>query len=154
MTRSLCCLGCTDRTKCDVFREDVRRAANDNFVACAIIQIPPDIILRRPATVHRLAIAVRGLSVSRRSVPDFILDAILAADRPIRNADGSTFHRCSVDVDAAFNDDGSFRWVSDFLSFAETAPKQRAQARTILRLRLIYLAVAIQFPKIAEGVLA
>jgi hypothetical protein len=46
-------------------------------------------------------------------------------------------------VDESFNDDGSFRWISDFLKFASIEPRQRAQKRIIERLRLMNASVAV-----------
>ena len=53
-------------------------------------------------------------------------------------------------IDLAFGDDGSFRWLSDFLSFASEPPKQKPQRRVLTRLRLIDLAFRIEHPKRAE----
>lgn len=53
-------------------------------------------------------------------------------------------------IDEAFNDDGSFRWLSDFLRFAEMEPRQRPQARVLDRLRLIDLALRIAKPERAR----
>lgn len=147
----LVCPRCPHR---DVFLEDMKRAANDNHPSDARLYLPPDAMLRRPDVVQRLAVAIRSLNIPRREVPNFIEDAVRRCPVPILNEDGSPFCRCGLDVDAAFNDDGSFRWVSDFLGFAATPPKQKAQARTVSRLRLLYLALAIECPTIAAGVVA
>ena len=56
---------------------------------------------------------------------------------------GAPFEISDTAIDDAFNNDGSFRWLSDFVSFAVREPKQRPQKRVLQRLRLIDLAVRI-----------
>jgi hypothetical protein len=127
--------------------------ANDNAPPGRIIVIPSDEILSRPATVRRLAVALGAIGISRRRVPDFLCDVIFGNKLTVRYTDGFMFCKCSFDVDTIFGE-GSMRWISDFLKFAVTPPKQRAQTRTLHRLRVIALALLIARPEVMEHVLA
>jgi hypothetical protein len=131
------------------------RPANDNIKEGEKphIVIPDDDLLLRPATTARLAIALRAKGLSRRAFPNFILDMLYGFKGDISYADGTPFCRCAVDVDAAFNDDGSFRWLQDFLEFADRDPQQNMQERVLPRLQLIFLALAIDDPTLAAHVL-
>jgi len=102
--------------------------------------------LSRKSHVQRLAIATRALELSRRAIPDWIADQLFAFEGMIVWPDGWPFELSDTAIDEAFNDDGSFRWLSDFLRFAETEPQQRPQARVLDRLRLIDLAFRIAKP--------
>lgn len=129
-------------------------AANDNDPRgpCTIV-IPDDDVLLHPVTIHRFAIALQNRSLSRRSVANFILDEVYGYRGLILNADRTVFCICRMDVDEAFNDDGTFRWVSDFILFTKAPPKQRAQRRILKRLRLIALALIIDDPKLMGHIL-
>ena len=107
----------------------------------------------QPAVTARLAIALRAKGFSRREFPNVILDKLYGFKGNISYADGMPFCRCAVDVDAAFNDDGSFRWLQDFLEFGDRDPQQNLQERVLPRLKLIFLALAIDDPTLAGHVL-
>jgi len=102
--------------------------------------------LSRKSHVQRLAMVTRALELPRRAIPDWIADQIFGFEGAIVWPDGRMFELTDTAIDEAFNDDGSFRWLSDFLQFAETEPKQRPQARVLGRLRLIDLAFRIARP--------
>lgn len=131
------------------------RAANDNLKGGEKprIMIPENDVLLRPATTARLAIALRAKGLSRRAFPIFILDMLYDFKGEISYADGTPFCRCAVDVDAAFNDEGSMRWLHDFMEFADRDPKQNMQERVLPRLQLIFLALAIDDPTLAGHIL-
>ncbi|MBI1265695.1 MAG: hypothetical protein GC187_13310 [Alphaproteobacteria bacterium] len=128
------------------------KAANDNESGKPFVVLPDDETLLRQSSLQRLAMAIGGLGKSRRDIPNWMADAIYGFDGDIRTADGRSVCLCGVDIDAAFNDDGSFRWLSDFLKFASRPPRQAAQRRVLVRLRLLLLALLIDRPEIAQHV--
>jgi len=106
--------------------------------------------LSRKSHVQRLAMATRALELPRRAIPDWIADQVFGFEGAIVWPDGRAFDLTDTSIDEAFNDDGSFRWLSDFLRFAESEPRQRPQVRVLARLRLIDLAFRIDKPKQAR----
>lgn len=121
--------------------EEIKPAPKTNFVVVAT-----DDQLRRQSHFQRLAIATKALGLSRRKVPDWIADEIFTYEGMILEVDGRDFLVGDNDIDAAFNDDGSFRWLSDFLDFANRTSQQAPQHRVLARLRLIDLAFRIAHP--------
>ena len=103
---------------------------------------------------RRLAIASAAvkaeLDVSRREFPNWMADVIFGYEGQLLWPHGGPFIVRDTAIDDAFNDDGSFRWLSDFLKFAEFEPKQRPQYRVLGRLRLIDLAFRIDRPDTAR----
>lgn len=118
------------------------------------IYVASDDELSDPVYFRRLAIAsaalVSELALSRRTFPDWIADVIFSYEDRMRwRHDGSFIVRDTA-IDDAFGGDGSFRWLSDFLRFADTPPRQRPQYRVLKRLRLIDLAFRINRPDTAR----
>lgn len=117
------------------------------------IVMAPDHVLRRKPVMRRLAIAAVAATVaedlSRRDWPDAIADAIYGFEGTIYYADGRKFEPTDTEIDDVFADP-DFRWISDFLAFAEIEPRQRAQRRVVARLRLIYLYFQIKNPERAQ----
>jgi len=109
-------------------------------------------MLSRPSHVQRLAVAARALDLSRREFPNWMADVIFNFKGEVDWPSGDVFVVEDEDIDAAFNDDGSFRWLSDFLAFADLSPRQRPQARILDRLRLIDLAFRIAYPERAKWI--
>ncbi|WP_334150768.1 hypothetical protein [Hyphomicrobium sp.] len=110
--------------------------------------VAPDHALRRRSHFQRLAIATAALEVSRRELINVIADTIYGFKGEIVWPDGMRYD--PPDVDEAFGDDGSFRWVSDFIKFADVPPRQHPQRRIIERLRLIDLYFRIAYPERAR----
>ena len=110
------------------------------------VVVATDEQLRRPSHFQRLAIATKDLGLSRRKIPDWIADEIYSFEGKIMRYDGRLFLVDDHDIDLAFNDDGSFRWLSDFIMFANKPPQQSPQERVLTRLRLIDLAFRIAHP--------
>lgn len=104
--------------------------------------------LRRKSHFQRLAIATAALDVSRRELINVIADVIYDFKGDIRWPEGDIY--TLPDIDDAFGEDGSFRWVSDFIRFAEASPRQHPQERIIERLRLIDLYFRIKHPERAR----
>lgn len=112
------------------------------------IVVASDTQLRRRSHFQRLAIATAALDVSRRKLIDDISDEIYGFRGTFVWPNGEAF--AIPDIDDAFNNDGSFRWLSDFIKFAEEEPRQHPQRRIIERLRLIDLYFRIKHPERAR----
>ena len=111
------------------------------------ITITPDCLLRTKKGYYRLACSaakiVRCLGCSRREFADWIAETIFNYEGQVYWPDGRPFVVKDTLIDDAFNDDGSFRWMSELLRLTEVMPKQRPQRRIIPRLRAIDLALQI-----------
>lgn len=118
------------------------------------IVVASDRELRRRSYFARLAMATKALQaeldISRREMPDWIADTIYEHRGEIVSPDGRPFDVSDTDIDDAFNNDGSFRWLSGFVRFAEESPRQAPQSRVLDRLRLIDLAFRIARPDVAR----
>jgi len=112
-----------------------------------------DFELRRISHVSRLAIAAVAEEFSRRKWPNAIADAVYSFEGTIYYAGGRKFEPTDTEIDDTFNDP-DFRWISDFLSFADIPPRQRPQRRTLARLRLIDLYFRIKYPERARLIAA
>ena len=104
-------------------------------------------MLRKKEYCHRLAKATAKImahhDLSRRDFPNWLADTIYGFEGQVFGPDGEAFDMPDTLIDDAFNDDGSFRWLSDFLKLKDRLPKQRPQHRILPRLRLIELALKI-----------
>lgn len=114
------------------------------------IYVASDDELSRKSYFRRLAIASAALKaeldLSRRDFPDWMAGVIYGYEGKILWRHGGVFVIPDTAIDDVFNNDGSFRWLSDFFRFAEKTPKQRPQYGVIARLRLIDLAFRIARP--------
>lgn len=86
----------------------------------------------------------KSLGISRREVPNFIVDTVFNFNGPIIYPNGKPYEISDTWIDDAFRNDGSFRWLSDFVGFAGRPPMQTPQKRVLERLRLIDLAFRLQ----------
>lgn len=114
------------------------------------VTIAPDWQLLRKSNFQRLAMATKALELTRREIPNWVADTIFGFEGHKVSSDGTPFEVSDTDIDDAFGNDGSFRWLSDFMSFADTPPKQNPQRRVLARLRLIDLAFRIAHPERAR----
>ncbi len=96
--------------------------------------------------------ASRALELPRRDIPNWIADHVFGFDGLIVWPTGLPFVLSDAAIDDAFNDDGSFRWLSDFLRFVQSPPRQRPQERILDRLRLLDLAFRIAKPEQAHPI--
>jgi hypothetical protein len=133
----------------DVCKPCAFKPANENS---RTIIVASEAELCRRSHFQRLSMATRALGISRREIPNWMADVIFGFRGRIMWPDGKVFEVGDEDIDAAFNDDGSFRWLSDFLHFASVNPKQKPQERVIVRLRLIDLAFRIAYPERAAWI--
>jgi hypothetical protein len=128
-------------------------ADNDN--SPGVIRLPSDERLRAPSSVQRLAIAYGAMGISRRKLIDHIADVIFGDDRIVVDARG---RRVLIDdefADRAFRTDadGSLRWLSEWQNWRHRMPCKGAQARTLPRLRALWLALYIRQPDTAMSVI-
>lgn len=113
------------------------------------VVVASDTTLRRKSHQQRLAIALDAIGVSRRELLNVLADVIYGYEGQILWPNGGIFEIPDTLIDDVFGDpDG--RWVSDFLLKAQNPPMQRAQQRTVERLRLIDLYFRIKYPERAR----
>lgn len=110
--------------------------------------VATDSQLRSQPYFQRLAIATAALPFSRRRLIDEIADAIYEFEGDIVWPNGMKFE--IPDIDDVFGNEGSFRWVSDFIHFAQVTPRQHPQDRILPRLRVIDLYFRIKYPERAR----
>ncbi len=128
----------------DVCKPCSFKPANQNN-ACVVVA--SDDQLKRISHFQRLAMACQALGLSRRELPNWMADVIYGFRGKIVWPGGKPFDIEDEDIDGAFNDDGSFRWVSGFIAFSVKEPRQKPQGRMLRRLRLIDLAFRIAYPE-------
>lgn len=131
-------------------------AANDNDPD-GVVRIPPPEKLLTKAAIHRLAIAYRALlPCSRRGFADLLTDIVWEFEGIVLDYDGRSIDQVSICVDTVLrtDEDPSNSWLGSFLRFAVHHPRQAPQRRTLPRLRLLYLALAIRHPTVAARVIA
>jgi hypothetical protein len=113
----------------------------DRCVVCrARVYVPSDDELRTIPAYHALAIATAALPMGRRDIPDWAMERLYAHQERLFWDDGSPFEVGDEAFDIACNNDGSFRWLSSLIAFAENPPKQRPHETILPRLRLLALA--------------
>jgi len=117
--------------------QEVRKSAMTSIV------IPPDHILLSASFLRRIASLLASLDIPRRSIPDWIADTLYEYRGKVTHSSGDRFDIRSVDVDEAFGNEGSFRWVSDFLKLKDQSWKQSPQKRVLARIRLIVLCLIL-----------
>lgn len=107
------------------------------------VRAPADALLRDIGYVTGMSRRLSCFDMSRRSVPDWMADTIHGFDGRIVRADGRTWSIGESEIDDAFNNEGSFRWVSDFLKVGGRPWRQAPQKRILPRLRLIAVSLEI-----------
>lgn len=115
-------------------------AANDNIKP---IYVLGDRQLLRRDYIGFLAQHIATVPVSSREVPNWMADIIYGFMGDILCFDNRPFEIRDEDIDQAFNNDGSFRWIRGFRQHANKPFKQIPQSRLLPRFRLISLAVQI-----------
>lgn len=104
------------------------------------VRLPHEDELLSHAALSELARFYIMVGKSRREFATWLASEIFLFKGEMVDADGAVFELDDVAIDEAFNNDGSFRWLSDFRQFASRPPKQVPQRRVIPRLQLIALA--------------
>lgn len=114
------------------------------------VMVASDWELRKRTYFRRLAVATASLEMSRRRIPDWLTDTIYGHRGLILWPSGRRYELHDTAIDDAFGNDGSYRWLSDFVRFAEQPPRQKPQTRVLERLRLLSLAFQIERPAVAR----
>lgn len=109
----------------------------------AILVLHERATLVSPDYLHQLASFYRGLEQPRREIPNWIADTLADWEGGISYFEHHDFTPDDEAIDRAFNYEGSFRWISDFVKFSEEKPKQNAQYRIMDRLFIMSAAAAI-----------
>lgn len=138
---------------CRVGTSGIAALANDNALPTLGTRFLPDWnVLGCPSSVNRLAMSYRAKELPRRKILDFVSDhvplhggSIIWGDRSVRLK--------NINVDDLFGLDDSERWISSFLNFAIETPRQQAQNRVMVRLTLLWAALAIHNPEQARLVI-
>lgn len=131
-------------------------AANDNDPV-GIVRIPSSELLLTKAAIRRMAIAYRALlPCSRYKLVDLLDEIAWGFEGTIISAEGRSIDPLSICADTIMrtDDDPSNSWLGAFLRFAVHEPKQAPQKRTLPRLQLLYVALAIRYPAVAARVTA
>lgn len=100
--------------------------------------------LTEPSFLSLVAEQLATTGLSRRQVPNWIADKVYGFDGELLLEDGSAWHFDDESIDRAFSDDGSFRWISDFLKLPGRPWKQKPQQRVVERIRFIAAALMIE----------
>lgn len=109
-----------------------------------VVYVASDWELRRIGYFQRLAAATARLGLSRREIPNWIAEVIFSYEGLILRPNGDPFPISDTIVDDTFNNELSFRWLSDLIRFGRRRPLQRPQRRVLPRLRLLDLALKIE----------
>lgn len=109
-----------------------------------LILVPDDAALLTRDAYQRIALATAKLNLPRRKIPDWMADRLYRDDVTFAFCNGAPFILTDNAIDEAFNEDGSFRWLSDLMRFADAPPSQAPQRRLLPRLRLLALAFAVE----------
>lgn len=127
---------------------------NDSLSNQLRVYVATDDELRSKFYFRRLAVATAALKIdldlSRREFPNYMADVIFGYDGKVLWRGGGTFSISDTAIDDAFNNDGSFRWLTNFVQFVENVPAQRPQWQVLPRLRLIDLVFQIERPDTAQ----
>lgn len=129
-------------------------AANDNDPV-GNVRIPPSDLLLTKAAIWRMAIAYRALlPCSRYKLVDLLDEIAWGFEGTIISAEGRSIDPLSICADTIMrtDEDPCCSWLGAFLRFAIQEPKQAPQKRTLPRLQLLYVALAIRYPAIAARV--
>lgn len=129
-------------------------AANDNDGE-GIIRLPKPAKLMTKASVHRLAIAYRLLMPSsRRKLPDIICDIVWNYEGVVVDGYGFSIRHRDLDPDAILcaDRDPSCAWIGMFYHFMVRAPLRAPRSQLQARLELLWLALAIKYPNVAQHI--
>ncbi len=107
------------------------------------VRMPHEDELLNHEALKQLASFYIAVGKSRREFASWLAHEIFLFEGEIVDAEGNAVDFEDVAIDAAFNRDGSFRWLTDFRQFATTPPRQKPQRRVIPRLQLIAVAKEI-----------
>jgi hypothetical protein len=121
----------------------IKRVSVEDANEFHIVLADNDTLLSKENAV-RLASFIAASRKSRRSIPDWIAQNIYQDGVRIFCSSGAELDFDCNAIDSAFNEDGSFRWISDFVKFASKAPRQKLQDRVLERIRLLEAATVME----------
>jgi hypothetical protein len=111
------------------------------------VRFPSDEQLNDETYLWDIARRLGDLPLARRDIPDWIAEGFYSFPGKIFDQDGQAVNLEDDEVDSAFANEGTFRWLSDFIRMDFLDPKlrkQRVQSRVMKRLRLISAALEIE----------
>lgn len=116
------------------------------------IILPKDNEILTIEYVSALALALVRLGLSREKFISWLTDQLYNEKYEFYYSDGDTkFPILLCTVYKAFNDDCSFRWISDFEKFAYKPLLQKPHKSHLMRLQLITLAIKAARPDLFES---
>lgn len=124
-------------------------AANDNTPPQTLV-VPELYRFHSVSVMERMATVLSALPYSRRAMPDFMA-AVLYSDVRLVTESGKVWRVPEIDRHLASMDAGC--WFSEMRKKAHNPPKQRPHANILPRMRLVYLAIALRYPALAEMIL-
>lgn len=107
------------------------------------LRLPTDQVIGSTSQMQRLARLLVCLDIPRREVPEWISNLCYSFEGRVEDSYGVPIDIDQDDLARSFNEDESYRWISDFVKWADRTPRQRAQERVIERLRYMTAAAAI-----------
>lgn len=131
-------------------------AANDNDDH-GFIRLPSASVLLAQSVVNRMAISYRELlPCSRYVMVTLLAETVWGYKGVVIGSNGEPLNHLNICPDTIMrtDEDPSCSWLGSFLRFAISMPKQAPQKKTLPRLELLYLALAIRFPTVAARVIA
>jgi hypothetical protein len=127
------------------------KVANDNFKSVKrVLFVPPAKVLLTKSYYWRVAIATANDNRPRRDIPNWMADCLYRENVEFRFLCGSVYEIGDEDIDHAFGDDLTFRWLSDFVESAARMPKQNPHYTLEFRLRLLALSFWVDKPHVAR----
>lgn len=100
-----------------------------------------------------VAFAVASMGVSREAFIDWATTQLYNERYVFYSSDGvKRFYVGDTDIYKAFNDDCSFRWLTDLVEYANRPLLQKPHQTHLLRLQLIILALMVGRPDLANTI--
>lgn len=131
--------GCEVPVACVPANDNLPVPANDNEPGSAPIYVAADHQLRCVDYVQQIAVATMALGLSRRKVAMWLADMVFGFEGALLVPGGKLYPRPDTLIDDVLGNDGSFRWLSNAMSFATHRPRQATQWRVVPRWRLLDL---------------
>jgi hypothetical protein len=108
----------------------------------AVVYMPSPNTVSQPDYIKMLATALTSMGMSRRKTGDFLDNAIARYTGTVRLA-GSASAVKATTLFALLSDDESYRWLGEFMRYAEKPVTQAPHAQAIARIQIIAVALQI-----------
>lgn len=131
--------------------------ANDNRrVIRSQINMTPNDTLRSTSYAEGLAHIAKRQNKSRRALVESHINSIarFLEYGEICNSAGVRIYDIEKLIEAAYGSDPSYRWMSDFLRYADCPMKQKPHWRVLPKLIILDLALQIQRPDLWRSICA